>query len=577
MTMSNARELALLEKWSSDAVTIIPPLSSPTSPKATKFCCCPNRRRYNLKQPKLTKTLHVKNIFVDNDFTFIDDSSSTSEEQDKLDKTDANVKNYKRAESWPCAKKKTNATTFNPTGIQQIVNINDISEEPRQIIATINATRVEQKTIDANDDYDDLVELVNIGGNRLETIDKKNVKEKSQQLCEIGRLEESCPTISNNCLTNRSLYDETLTIHKTVQEQEPTIQKIDIDDDSKESIVTKISTQSGNEDNKAKASTTTTATATISASFVTAIEDEEKCENFNRKTTSSTANLEVKLKPTSKTIKYTDEQTTLTTPIQRLSNISEFNSTINCKETSRNSHCNKYCNSNCQFCFNQSCRNFCQLKQSLREPTEPFVSRSNKMTIATIANVTNNKRKRSIGGGDGGGGGGGDDGGVGADGGGSGHQVVECDKGGLSLPLNIETPAAVSLKTIRMADTISPPTTPLRSQPTTPSSPLTTTVIKTTMVKRSPANELTMSTATTPIITSTTPTTPSATTAITSAAALPLTLAERTALLVNQGNVQDVAKENNKPTNKCDVDTRLSVKERIAAFVAGNGKIVEKQ
>uniref|UniRef100_A0A1B0FP97 Uncharacterized protein n=1 Tax=Glossina morsitans morsitans TaxID=37546 RepID=A0A1B0FP97_GLOMM len=121
-----------------------------------------------------------------------------------------------------------------------------------------------------------------------------------------------------------------------------------------------------------------------------------------------------------------------------------------------------------------------------------------------------------------------------------------------------------------MADTISPPTTPLRSQPTTPSSPLTTTVIKTTMVKRSPANELTMSTATTPIITSTTPTTPSATTAITSAASLPLTLAERTALLVNQGNVQDVAKENNKPTNKCDVDTRLSVKERIAAFVAGN-------
>uniref|UniRef100_A0A1B0B8C4 Uncharacterized protein n=1 Tax=Glossina palpalis gambiensis TaxID=67801 RepID=A0A1B0B8C4_9MUSC len=494
MTMSNARELALLEKWSSDAVTIIPPLSSPTSPKATKFCCCPNRRRYNLKQPKLTKTLHVKNIFVDNDFTFIDDSSSTSEEQDKLDKTDANVKNYKRAESWPCAKKKTNATTFNPTGIQQIVNINDISEEPRQIIATINATRVEQKTTDANDDYDDLVELVNNSGNRLETIDKR-VKEKSQHLCEIGRLEESCPTISNNCLTNRSLYDETLTIHKT-------------------------------------------------------------------------------LKPTSKTIKHTDEQTTtLTTPIQRLSNISEFNSTINCKETSRNSHCNKYCNSNCQFCFNQSCRNFCQLKQSLREPTEPFVSRSNKMTIATIANVTNNKRKRSIGGGGGGGGGGG----VGADGGGSGHQVVECEKGGLSLPLNIETPAAVSLKTIRMADTISPPTTPLRSQPTTPSSPLTTTVIKTTMVKRSPANELTMSTATTPIITSTTPTTPSTTTAITAAASLPLTLAERTALLVNQGNVQDVAKENNKPNNKCDVDTRLSVKERIAAFVAGNGKIEEKQ
>ncbi|KAH8409723.1 hypothetical protein KR222_002849 [Zaprionus bogoriensis] len=75
--MSNARELALIEKWADIATPATPTLPtslSPTSPRAIiKFCCCPQRsRRYTLKQPKCN-TLHARNIFVDNDFTYIDD------------------------------------------------------------------------------------------------------------------------------------------------------------------------------------------------------------------------------------------------------------------------------------------------------------------------------------------------------------------------------------------------------------------------------------------------------------------------------------------------------------------------
>ncbi|KAH8310818.1 hypothetical protein KR044_003093 [Drosophila immigrans] len=77
--MSNARELALIEKWADIATPPTPtlPTLSPTSPRTIiKFCCCPQRRRYTLKQPKYkstANTLHARNIFVDNDFTYIDD------------------------------------------------------------------------------------------------------------------------------------------------------------------------------------------------------------------------------------------------------------------------------------------------------------------------------------------------------------------------------------------------------------------------------------------------------------------------------------------------------------------------
>ncbi|KAH8360023.1 hypothetical protein KR093_010216 [Drosophila rubida] len=96
--MSNARELALIEKWADIATPPTPtlPTLSPTSPRTIiKFCCCPQRRRYTLKQPKYkstANTLHARNIFVDNDFTYIDDvprankankSSSNSSNIDK--------------------------------------------------------------------------------------------------------------------------------------------------------------------------------------------------------------------------------------------------------------------------------------------------------------------------------------------------------------------------------------------------------------------------------------------------------------------------------------------------------------
>jgi len=88
--MSNARELALIEKWADIATPATPnrPTLSPTSPPAlhrsiVKFCCCPQRRRYNLKQAKsnsnnssnksTVNTLHARNILVDSDFSYIDD------------------------------------------------------------------------------------------------------------------------------------------------------------------------------------------------------------------------------------------------------------------------------------------------------------------------------------------------------------------------------------------------------------------------------------------------------------------------------------------------------------------------
>lgn len=117
--MSNAREPALLGKWTAEAVQIVPPLSSPTSPKATKFCCCPNRRRYNLsKQSKLSPTLHVRNIFVDNELQFIDDTAATDNETQhrqhhqqysilptQFDNLNHDcsviIRGYKRTDSWP--------------------------------------------------------------------------------------------------------------------------------------------------------------------------------------------------------------------------------------------------------------------------------------------------------------------------------------------------------------------------------------------------------------------------------------------------------------------------------------------
>ncbi|XP_030369444.1 uncharacterized protein LOC115620377 isoform X2 [Scaptodrosophila lebanonensis] len=95
--MSNARELALIEKWADIAT---PPQSlspiSPTSPRAVKLCCCPQRRRYNLKHPKAPNTLHARNIFVDNDFTYIDDVPRASDGGKSNTKSNSNICNNSR-------------------------------------------------------------------------------------------------------------------------------------------------------------------------------------------------------------------------------------------------------------------------------------------------------------------------------------------------------------------------------------------------------------------------------------------------------------------------------------------------
>ncbi|XP_060645221.1 uncharacterized protein LOC132783926 isoform X1 [Drosophila nasuta] len=102
--MSNARELALIEKWADIATPPTPTLPtslSPTSPSTIiKFCCCPQRRRYTLKQPKYkstANTLHARNIFVDNDFTYIDDvPRANNKSNNKSNSSNSNFSNKRR-------------------------------------------------------------------------------------------------------------------------------------------------------------------------------------------------------------------------------------------------------------------------------------------------------------------------------------------------------------------------------------------------------------------------------------------------------------------------------------------------
>lgn len=638
--MSNARELALLEKWtssSSNGAKIIPPLSSPTSPKATKFCCCPNRRRYNLKQPKLTTTLHVRNIFVDNDFNFIDDTnendndeeqSKNYEEQDILN-LDSN-KNYKRAESWPSARKTTRPKNATPSEVEEVHNRDNRNRK--------NKVTANNNNDDADDhDYDDIIECSSEQQRSvIEENDKDKEKERVETRKEWRRHDKSCHNNRNNCLPNQQREqqpqqherksnnsqsrcsiesviahkdDDNKERHHQQQQQQPQQQLL-------QQLETLLQQTSGNEVSEATATTTTT-----DPHKTLDCKNEKCCENPQN----TLANLDDQIAAATATI------TTNTSPlIQRLSELSEFNrketfsnkqqttataiptTTTAAAVTLRAKH--QHCN-NCQFCFNQSCRNFSQLQKSLqdndnndscntnrRQQQKSATSTSSdnrKMTITTATNVANNFK----------------------------HSIanntaatastatttataisntVAPNNCGLSVTMaasnsittsptwtptsrtvpttllltsTTATPTAGKMPTTASSVPINitlptspvlPPVPPPRSY--TPSSPLTTTVIKTTMVKRSPANE-----STTP--TTTTATSPSATSAS-------LTLEKSLAFITataGSNNVQDAvgsSTKGDKPTtNKCLIDATasaapLSVKERIAALVAGNGKFL---
>ncbi|XP_065371549.1 serine-rich adhesin for platelets isoform X1 [Calliphora vicina] len=602
--MSNARELALLEKWSSDGATIIPPLSSPTSPKATKFCCCPNRRRYNIKQPKLTTTLHVRNIFVDNDFNFIDDPTLNEDDEGEGDSqaqqlTIENTKNYKRAESWPSAKR---AHKYN-------LNHNH-HNNTKQIEAEVHKENLQNNVAEEND-YDDVVvveEIVNKKTNNSgSSVITKELKAKENEL-EVNREQvrelevaegeveqeerrhnKSCHNNRNNCLTNEHerksnssrCYPEFT--HKEPQQLQQQQQREHHQEEvcRRKSTVKKPLKQSGNEDSS---NATTHTNRRQHTTTTTDTESKKECENFKKTNT----NLDDTVPQTAIANKATNEQIIIpTTPtnitasplIQRPSEVSELKYSLSKTTFSNNSTTNKqqqqpaqlhlqqHCN-NCQFCFNQNCRNFSQLQQSLQSNNENCHNSysNNKMTITSQTNVANN-RKRSV---------------VNSNTN-SNSNASECDT--ITLPQQQQqkqtfTNTTATLPCLLINSTKMPatPTSPIPRSNTnnTPASPLTTTVIKTTMVKRSPANE---STATSP---ATTPT----------SASLSL---EKSLAFTN--NVQDVAKEN-KPANSksltisttsCSAtapaasatatnttassSAPLSVKERIAALVAGNEQI----
>lgn len=582
--MSNARELALLEKWSSDGATIIPSLSSPTSPKATKFCCCPNRRRYNIKQPKLTTTLHVRNIFVDNDFNFIDDptlnedDSNEGGDSQEQPLTIENIKNYKRAESWPSAKR---AHKYN-------LNNSKLLE------AEVHKENLQHNAAAKEHDYDDVEEIVNNNSSKViakELTAKENepgeVFQRLQQIeegDEKWRHHKSCHNNNrNNCLTNeheRKFNSGRCATEFTHKKQLQ--QKQQLEEFCQKLAVRKALKQSGNEEaNSATNSQTQQQTKTAD------IEVEKECENFKKPIANTATNEQIlRSKTTSPLIQRLSEIGVSKTSLSKTRSPQQQPQKL---QPEKLQHCN-----NCQFCFNQNCRNFSQLKQSL-ENTSPnnnygswhdstscgLRKNKNKMTITAATNAAHNRKCSVVS---------------------SSHNIAsECD----TLTLPPEQLAAPTTKATITTDSPrllinstkmpATPTSPIppTSNASTPSSPLTTTVIKTTMVKRSPANESTVMTTTT---------TPPATSPATTPTSSSLSI-EKSLAFTN--NLQDVVVNKNKPSNnKCltvqpaakattvasavasttvaaattttsatnTTSAPLSVKERIAALVAGNGK-----
>ncbi|XP_036323799.1 uncharacterized protein LOC118737427 isoform X3 [Rhagoletis pomonella] len=167
--MSRARELALVEKWTdaaaSTATNSFPPLASPTSPKATKFCCCPNRRRYNLKHPKAKSTLDARNIFLGNDFSYIDDV----EQRDSCNRN--NNKSSKRSNSSERSSSARNGSnnycTNSIAAIASTKGFKSSNSKRERDGKWQRLQQQEQEHITTNyaDDYDDICDVVDNAGN----------------------------------------------------------------------------------------------------------------------------------------------------------------------------------------------------------------------------------------------------------------------------------------------------------------------------------------------------------------------------------------------------------------------------
>ncbi|XP_037943352.1 probable serine/threonine-protein kinase DDB_G0282963 [Teleopsis dalmanni] len=544
--MSNARDLTLLEKWSDAATipTILPPIS-PTSPKATKFCCCPNRRRYNLKQPKKS-TLHARNIFIDNDFNYIDDVSHENykSNNNQTPISSSAISNNKR----PTVKYKRIGDTF------ATYNDSDLTataaptiQAPLTPTTTATTTNTTPTTIanyeESYSDYDDIIDIPsdteNYVVNVMNGIGIQPHQQTEQQLqlqhqqrqdsdaSSQWRHDKNCHYLKqiDNCNSCSCFNDE------------------HVNDDF-------------------VAATTDAATeARLTKSERLPQQDQQHYQQQHNQINGDKGN------KNDNQSEYRNDHSNQ--QIQRLSN-SEFR--VNNKENNI-SNCNGNC-SNCissstktiatraattehNNCFNKSCCNYCQIKtlktyhktnsngifenncssncncNSNSNSNSSSNSDSNKAKIddttqhkMTITTTNVAHRKRS-----------------------------EC---------GLTTTATITATT----PTTSTVSTSLPTTPTSPNfphhlTPSRTTVIKTTMVKRSPLQETAIP----------------ATTTIATAVA---TNTERPSTMLQQTEIFDNMLHNNSNTNGINdnnndvaYEPKRSVKERIAAIVAGNGKLLK--
>ncbi|XP_067619349.1 uncharacterized protein cv-c isoform X2 [Eurosta solidaginis] len=207
--MSKARELALLEKWTDAAATTatthtFPPLASPTSPKATKFCCCPNRRRYNLKQPKAKSTLDARNIFLDNDFSYIDDVEQEENSNNYTNDKNNSTRNGSRsAFSNSVAKTSIKGATGSQHKGSSWQQLQKQRQQQRKRL--VNAVPNNNYA----DDYDDICDVAggSDAGNcegRLMNAQQQESNKKEQPLQQQWQCDTNCHNNSNSSNTNKS-------------------------------------------------------------------------------------------------------------------------------------------------------------------------------------------------------------------------------------------------------------------------------------------------------------------------------------------------------------------------------------
>ncbi|XP_050317902.1 mucin-5AC-like [Bactrocera neohumeralis] len=127
------------------------------------------RRRYNLKQPKAKSTLDARNIFLDNDFTYIDDVDRQGDSNNHISIKGNSDRNYSSVRS--CETK--NGNTDNCADSVALVNFKELDGHQRETDKWLQLQQQGREgsaaTIVGNnfaDDYDDICDVVDNAGNR---------------------------------------------------------------------------------------------------------------------------------------------------------------------------------------------------------------------------------------------------------------------------------------------------------------------------------------------------------------------------------------------------------------------------